>query len=184
MGCGALIASASGLGTFAPSAFADAPPLGDLAYLRLMIAAELLAVDFYAQAFRNIGGGYRPRARRIGAQESEHYTLLAALLTAAGQTPATADDIDFSYPTGAFATVHSTLSFADKLEQMLVVAYVGALVNVQTPAYRKTMAQILVQDAQHQSGLSGLQRGPLNAGSLAAPVTMAAMSDYLDKYES
>ena len=40
MGGGALIASASGLGALAPSAFADAPPAGDLAYLRLLIAAE------------------------------------------------------------------------------------------------------------------------------------------------
>ncbi len=181
-----LVASASGLGAFAPSAFASAPPDGDLAYLRLLIGAELLAVDFYGRA---IGRGdldqqYAQRAGRIAADESEHYTLLAALMTAAGFTPATSADIDFSYPGRTFSGLGSVLRFAHELERMLVGAYIGALGNVQTPAYLQTMAQILAGEAQHQSAIAGLQGRPLIGQSLPAPVGMAAMSDYLDRYES
>ena len=46
LGGGALLVSASGLAAVAPVASADTPPDSDLAYLRLLIAAELLALDF------------------------------------------------------------------------------------------------------------------------------------------
>jgi rubrerythrin len=186
LGGGAMLASASGLAALAPSALADAVPEGDLAYLRLLIAAELLAVDFYseASAHGDLRQQYAPRAKRIAADEAEHYTLLAALMTAAGQTPATADDIDFSYPGGAFAGTGSALRFAQKLEEVLVGAYIGALANVQTPAYRQTMAQILATEARHQSALSGLQGKPLLGHSLSSPIAMADVSDFLDNYES
>jgi ferritin-like protein len=186
VGGGALLASASGLAAVAPSAFADAAPAGDLAYLRLLIAAELLAVDFYTQALErgDLRRAYEPRAQRIVADESEHYALLAALMTAAGQTPATADDIDFSYPGGVLTGPDSTLRFARELEQILVGSYIDALTNVQTPAYRQTMAQILVNEARHQSALAGLQGKPPIGNALAKPVPMATMSDFLDKYES
>lgn len=178
------LVSASGLGAFAPSGLADGAPAGDLAYLRLLIAAELLAVDFYRQAFGGIGGGYASVGRRIHADEHEHYALLAALLTAAGGTPATAGDIDFSYPNGTFSGLHSVMRFAEELEQMLLGAYVDAAENVQTPAYRQTMAQILAHEAQHRSALAALQRQPQIQPALPASVGMAAMSDYLDRYES
>jgi hypothetical protein len=181
-----LIASGSGLGAFAPSAFAAAPPAGDLAYLRLLIAAELLGVDFYTQALAqgDVTRAYGPRVRRILADESEHYTLLAALMTAAGQTPATSDDIDFSYPGGVLLGPAAALRFANELERMLVGSYIDALENVQTPAYRQTMAQILANEARHQGALAGLQGAPPIGKTLATQVSMAAMSDFLDIYES
>ena len=72
VGGGALIASASGLGALAPAAFADTVPAGDLAYLRLLIAAELLAVDFYGEAVarRILVQQYAARASRIAADEA------------------------------------------------------------------------------------------------------------------
>ena len=105
-------------------------------------------------------------------------------MTAAGQTPATADDIDFSYPKGTFAGRSSALRFARKLEQLLVGAYIDAAANVQTPAYRQSMAQILVHEAQHRSALAALQRQPLIGTALPAAVPMDEMSNFLDLYES
>jgi hypothetical protein len=185
MGGGVLIASASGLGALAPAAFAVTPPDGDLAYLRLLIAAELLAVDFYGQAIAHgdLDQQYAARASRIAADESNHYTLLAALMTADGLTPTTSGDIDFSYPGRTFGGVASTLRFAQQLEQMLVGAYIDALANVQTAAYRQTMARILANEARHQSAVAGLQGKPL-IGHPTGPVSMSAMSDFLDRYES
>ncbi len=179
LGGGALLLSATGLGALAPRALADAPSDGDLAYLRLLIGAELLAIDFYSQAFwrgQKLG-------RRIAADELEHYTLLAALLTAAGQTPATPGDIDIAYPAKTFATRRATVSFAKELERMLEGAYVDALEHVQTPAYRATFAQILASEAQHHSAVATLFGEPV-IGRRATPVRMSSMSAYLGNYES
>ena len=105
VGGGALLVSASGLAAVAPAAWADTPPTGDLAYLRLLIAAELLAVDFQSRALasRKLRHEARSLLRQIKADENAHYTQLANLLTGAGGTPATSADIDFRYPKGSFA---------------------------------------------------------------------------------
>jgi hypothetical protein len=165
---------------------ADVPPAGDLAYLRLLIASELLAVDFYGKAItrKTLGDPYAARAGRIAADEAEHYTLLAALMTAAGQTPATADDIDFSYPAAIFKGTGSVLQFAQTLERVLVGAYIDAVANVETSAYRQTMAQILSNEARHQSAIAGLQGRPIVGGLLPVAIGMSQVSDFLDKYES
>lgn len=186
VGGGALLASASGLAAVAPSAFADAPPVGDLAYLRLLIAAELLASDFYGQAFAH-GDLHRPYAavaRRIRADEHEHYALLAAQLTAAGQTPATAGDIDFAYPARTFASRRSVLRFATELERALTGAYIDALEHVQTPAYRLAMARILTSETQHHAALAALAGNAVISRRMPTPFRMDAMSNFLGNYES
>ena len=75
LGGGALLASASGLGALAPAAFADGVPAGDLAYLRLLIASELLAVDFYGQAIeRGDPACGRPPCARTRSQPTSPRT--------------------------------------------------------------------------------------------------------------
>src|SRR6266852_5179466 len=105
-GAGVAVA-ASAAGALAGSASADTPPDADLAWGRLLIATELLADDFYPRAI-STGGVKRAPLHEARANERAHYAGLAAILSAAGQTPATAGDIDFSYPTGAFATAASS----------------------------------------------------------------------------
>lgn len=185
LGGGTLLASASGLGALAPAAFADGAPEGDLAYLRLLIASELLAIDFYGRTFgrSGLGRAYATVARRIRADEHEHYGLLAALMTADGQTPATAGDIDFSYPAGTFASRRSILGFAKELERMLTGAYIDALEHVQTRGYRETMGRILASEAQHHGALAAVWGEPV-IGRTPSRVRMAAMSSFLDRYES
>lgn len=186
VGGGALLVSASGLAAVAPAAFADAAPAGDLAYLRLLIAAELLACDFYGQVFVR-GDLRRPDAvvaRQIRADEHEHYSLLAAQLTAAGQTPATAADIDFTYPARTFASGRSVMRFARVLERVLAGAYIDALEHVQTPAYRVTMARVLASETQHHSALAALSGAQLISKRMPTPFRMDSMSNFLGRYES
>lgn len=185
LGGGAVLASASGLGAFAPAAFADGVPEGDLAYLRLLIASELLAIDFYGHLTGPcvLRQPAKAVARRIGADESDHYRLLAALMMADGQTPATGGDIDFSYPARTFATRREILRFAKELERLLAGAYVDALQHVQTPEYRATMAQILASEAQHHGAIAALWGEPV-IGKPALPIRMDVMSNFLDNYES
>src|SRR5580765_1912316 len=78
-------------------ASAAATPDSDLAYARLLVAVELLTADFYENviAANTFARGTTGDLKRAQADEQKHYELVAAILTNAGQTPATADDIDF-----------------------------------------------------------------------------------------
>jgi len=186
LGGGALLVSASGLAAVAPVASADTPPDSDLAYLRLLIAAELLALDFQTKALT--GGKLRSSARtlfrKIRADEKDHYSQLAAVLTAAGQTPATSDDIDFRYPKGALRTQRSIVTLAGRLEHLMVGAYVGAIDTVQTPELLLTIAQIAANEAQHQGALAAFRGDSMVGPSLAPALQMGAVSDALDQFES
>ncbi len=183
-----MLASASGLGALAPAAFAGttAPPAGDLAYLRLLVAGELLAVDFQGRAVAS-GTLRRPASalvREIRADEHAHYTLLAGLMTAAGQTPARAGDIDFSYPAATFRSQRSIVEFGLELERVLSGGYIDALEKVQTPALRATMARILANEAQHHGALAALAGEPVIEKPFPSPVRADVMSNFLGIYES
>jgi hypothetical protein len=187
VGSGALLVSASGLTALAPVASADAtPPDADLAYLRLLVAAELLVADFQTKALSGgrLRNGVHALFRRIRADEKAHYRQLAALLTAAGQTPATPADIDYSYPKGSFRSQRSIVTLAGRLEHLMVGAYVGAIENVQTPALRLTIGRIAANEAQHQGALAGLRGGSVVGTALAPALQMGAVSDALDEFES
>jgi ferritin-like protein len=186
VGGGAVLVSASGLSALAGVASAAAFPDGDLAYLRVLVAAELLALDFHARALA--GGKLRHAAsalaRRIRADERAHYVRLANLLTAAGQTAATAADIDFSYPRGTFRSQETIVKVAARLEHLLVGAYVGAIESIETPQLRLPVGQIAANEAQHAGALAGLAGRPVIGRPFAPPLSIAAVSHALDEFES
>jgi hypothetical protein len=186
VGGGAVLVSASGLAALAAVASADTLPDGDLAYLRLLIAAELLAIDLQTRALAS--GKLRHAAhtlvRQIRSDETAHYNQLAAQLTAAGGTPATSADIDFRYPRGTFRTQASLLRMAARLEHLMVSAHVGAVENVETPALRLLIGQIVANEAQHQSALAGLRGEPVVGKALGPALQMGAVSNALDEFES
>jgi ferritin-like protein len=105
-------------------------------------------------------------------------------MTAAGQTPTTSDDIDFSYPRGTFATAASIVKQAEAIEQLVLGAYVGALGNVQTPGLRLSLGQIGASEAQHCGALAALAGRPAIESAFAPALQMGAVSDALDAYES
>jgi hypothetical protein len=181
-----VLVSASGLAAVAPLARADTPPDADLAYLRLLIAAELLVVDFQSRALTS--GKLRREAhsliRRIRSDESDHYKRLARLLTAAGQTPATANDINFSYPKGSFHSQGSILALAGRLEHLMLGAYLGAVESVETPSLRLPIGQIAANEAQHQSALAALNGRPVVGKAFAPALQIAAVSNALGRFES
>lgn len=187
VGGGALVVSASGLSALpAVASAAGTLPDEDLAYLRLLIAAELLAVDFQTRALA--GGKLRHPARtlfrRLHADETAHYTKLAAVMTAAGQTPATSADIDFSYPKGTFRSQASITKLAARLEHLLVGAYLGAVENVETASVRRPIGQIAANEAQHAGALAALHGESVVGKAFAPALSIAAVSNALDEYES
>jgi hypothetical protein len=168
------------------SAFAAGVPDSDLAYLRVLVAAELLKSDFAsaARASRTLTTRSTRLIERIRADDGAHYAGLAALLSGAGQTPATADDIDFAYPRGSFSSQRAVLGLAWKLGTLTLGAYLGAVENVLTPSLRLPLGQIAANEAQQLSALAAVAGRPVIGGAFAASLPIAAVSSALDEYES
>jgi rubrerythrin len=179
------VLSGSAVGAFVARARAETPPDGDLAYLRLLLAAELLAADFQARA--RASGKLRRSSpvviRKMAADEKAHYARLAHLLTAAGQTPATAADIDFSYPKGTFRSEASIIELGAEIERIVLGAYLGSVENVQTDAVRLPIGQIAANEAQHVGALAALSGRPLIGPALARALEIDAASAALDRFE-
>ncbi|HEV2591048.1 MAG TPA: ferritin-like domain-containing protein [Gaiellaceae bacterium] len=173
-------------GSLASAALGAAPPDGDLAALRLLIGAELLALDFQAQALASGKLGTRATAtfKRMRADEQAHCNGLATLLSEADQTPATADDIDFAYPRGTFTKEAAIIKAATELEALQLGAYVGANAGVQTPALRLAIAQISANEAQHAAALAALAGKPVIGKPFGPALDAAAVTTMLNAYES
>jgi hypothetical protein len=181
---GALLVGGAALGLVQPAA--AAAPDEDLAYVRLLIGVELLAVDFQTQALAS--GKLDQSAQRvlkgILPQEKAHLTGLSVLVTNAGQVPATADDIDFTYPKGTFSSAAKLAKLTDTIESLSLGAYLGAVENVQTPAWRLPLGQIAASEAQHVAALAAAAGRPVLGRAFAPSLQIDAVSAALDAYES
>ena len=185
-GGAALVASGTGLAALAAPATADAVPDGDLAYLRLLVAAELLKADFASSALRTgkLSGSTARLLRRMRSDDGAHYKRLAALMTDAGQQAATAADIDFSYPSGTFKSTSSIARRGFRIATVALGAYLGAIENVQTSSLRLPLAQIAANEAQQVAALAPLAGRPSVGAAFAPALPIAVVSAALDGYES
>ncbi len=185
VGGGVILASGSALGVVAGSAEAAVPD-NDLSYLRLLIGAELLAVDFQTQALASgkLSTSSARWLKEMLADEHAHYKGLSNLLLATGQVPASADDINFTYPRGSFGTEASIMKLAARLEELALGAYLGAVEHVQTPRLRLPLGQVAANEAQHVAALaSAAGRSPIGR-AFAPALRIDAVSTALDVYES
>ena len=192
-GGAALLATGSVLGALADPAAANPPagalgvlPAGDLAYTRLLIAVELLTIDFYTHAIgsKHLRAGTLADANVTLINESEHYTFLAGAVTGAGATPLTAADITFSYPAGSFFTARSVTGLAVLLELLSLGSYLGAAGNLSSPVLQTAVAQITANEAQHLSAFSIHSGNPAFHEAFPDVLTIAEASDALDAYTS
>jgi Ferritin-like domain len=168
-----------------PGTAQAAPSDGDLAYLRLLVGAELLAIDFHTRALRTKGLGPAPATyRRSLADERAHYAALARLLTAAGQPPATAADVNFVYPRRSFSSPASIARLAWRIETLLLGAYLGAVEAVEAPELRLPVGQIAASEAQHLSALAPLAGRSRIGRAFPAALTISTASTALDAFES
>jgi hypothetical protein len=182
----AAIAAVPAFGAFAAAARAAVLPDGDLAYLRLLIATELLGADFYrnAVAAQPYAGPAAKSLKVALANERAHYQVLAGLLTGAGGAPATAGDIDFTYPKGAFGSTGAVTKLAVRLETLFVGAYLGAAGAVQTASLVQPVAQIAANQAQHLAVFSQLLGRSAFKAALPAPLPIDAVTEALAAYTS
>ena len=175
------------LGAFAlaPSALADGPSDLDLANARLLVTVELLLADFYGQAIK--AGMFGPTGKdgleRALFNETEHYNSVSSILSSAGQTPAVAGDIDFSYPAKSFDTLGATARLGLELEQIALGAYLGA-VDAVNASLKQRFARIAASEAQHVSVFAAETTGHAIWNSFPEPLTIDQASDALSEYTS
>ena len=179
-------ATVLGLGAFAGRANAAGIPDGDLSYLRLLVGAELLKIDFANSALASgrLDTTATRLLRRLRADDSAHYAGLAALLNNAGQPPATPGDIDFSYPPGSFASKDRIARLAWQLTTLALGAYLGAVGNVQTDTVRLPLGQISANEAQQAGALAPFVGRPQIGGAFAPALPIDTVSAALDEFES
>jgi Ferritin-like domain len=184
----AAVLAGSAVGGLLPSTAvaADTPSDADLAYARLLVAVELLAIDFYSTAIdsKRLAGAAQGNLRRARADEKRHYASLAAILAAAGQTPATAADIDFTYPQRSFASRRSIARLGSKLEALFLGAYLGAVDGYEAGSLKQLAARAAASEAQHLSVLSAAAGGSRFLAAFPRPLTIDRVSDALDAYTS
>src|SRR6185312_6154255 len=129
----------------------------------VLVAVELLSADFH-QSAADTGKLGRPATqtlKRIGSADAMHYDRLAAILTNAGQTPTSADDIDFTYPKTTFASGGSMLRLGMRIEGLSLGAYLGALATVESAELRLPLAQIAASEGQHAGAVGRLLGHPV-----------------------
>lgn len=185
-GGAAILVADSAIGLDAGPASADAIPDDDLAYARLLVAAELLGADFYARAVasKRFEGKAQASLRRARFNEREHYKSVAGILSVAGQTPAEAADFDFSYPKGSFASRASIAKLGVTLETILLGAYLGAVGALQTDALKQPLARIAASESEHLGVLTQLAGGTPFGLSFPDALTIEEASNALDVYIS
>ncbi len=167
----------------APAALADGPTDLDLANARLLVAVELLLADFYGRAVKagTFGPAGKDSLERALFNENEHYASVSSILSSAGQTPAVAADIDFSYPAESFDTLGATTKLGLKLERIALGSYLGAVAAVSTPL-KLRFAQIAASEAQHATVFAAETTGHAIWNSFPAPLTIDEASDALSEY--
>jgi len=193
LGAAALLLGGTALGPGARAAAAAPPqggfgPLaaGDLAYTRLLIAIELLTIDFYTNALaaRHWRGATARDARLALVNENEHYTYLANAISIVGLTPLSAGDVSFTYEAGTFYSAASLFGMVFTLESLALGACLGSAGKIANPVLAGAIAQITACEAQHLSAFSVRGREPAFTNAFPQPLSIAEASDALDAYTS
>ena len=194
---GARGGAAVALGAMGAGLLADAAPAAtaraaagptdlDLALARLAVGAEILAGAFYTEAIasKQFGGDDLKYLKRALFNEQEHLTAVSALITAAGQTPSTADDFTITFPKGTFTSRDSIAKLGAALETTFLGTYLGAVGSLSTPDLQTTAARIAASEAQHLSVFSEITMDRPVGVSFPEPIDYATASGLLDPFLS
>jgi rubrerythrin len=171
----------------APSRTAAAPLTDlDLALVRLAVGAEILAVAFYTQgiASKQFAGDDLKYLKRALFNEQEHLTAASAVITGAGQTPATADDFTITFPKGSFDSRMSIAKLGVALETVFVGTYLGAVDSFASGDLKTTAARIAASESQHLSVFSDITSDRPVGVSFPLPIDYETASDALDAFLS
>ena len=183
-----LSAAGAGLavsGVAAPRGLAAVTATDDeLAFASFGQAAELLLADFYARtaAAKIVTGAAAHDLAHGALSATEHAAALAKLLTDAGQTAAVAEDFDFAWPDGTFATRRAAGRAGLEIARPLLGVYVGAAIGVSIASYRTLFTTMAANVAQQVAALSRLSGGRMVGISFPPAVDIETASDAIEAY--
>jgi hypothetical protein len=179
-----LAVAGGAVGVLTETASADPIADQDLAYVRLLVTAELLQSNFYSQAIAAsvLTGDALKYVKRAYLNEQEHYQSVAGIVSGAGQVPTVSADVNFSYPDGTFDDQKSILKAAATLESAVVSTYAGAMGGIVTNQFKTGIAQIAACEAQHSSYFQTTTGGPPFWLSFPPPFTIQQASDAMNAY--
>ena len=186
-----LILSAAGAGLVVTGLSAPASGLAaltatddELAYANFGLAAELLLQDFYAKsaAAKLFDGSGARELARGGLNARQHADALAKLLTGAGQTAAVAEDFEFAWPDGTFASRKSATAAGLEVTQPLLGVYLAAAAAISITSYRTLFASMAANVAQQAGALSQLAGGRVVGVSFPSSIDVQTASDTIEAY--
>ena len=180
----ALAVAGGAVGVLADTAAADPISDQDLAYVRLLVTAELLQSNFYTQAIAAsvTSGEVTKYLKRAYLNEQEHYQSVAGIISGSGNVPTVSSDVNFSYAPGTFDDETSILKAAAALESAVVSAYAGAMGGIVTNQFKTGIAQIAACEAQHSSYFQTKTGGPPFWLSFPPSSTIQQASDAMNAY--
>ncbi len=182
-----LLVAGSAVAALAPTATAAPLSDNDLAVARVLVAAELLGIDFYKQsiASEKLGKSDAKRFAQLLSNEQEHYQSVAGILSGAGQVPATELDIDMGYPNGTFDSAEAINKEASNIETIMLGCYLGAVVGFQASDLVPGLATIGASEAQHTSFFQGKLTGkPFGLAFPGPPLNFDLATKALDQYQT
>ena len=148
------------------------------------LAGELLAAAFYTEllAAKVFPANEQKYFLRALFNENEHYTAMAKLLSDAGQTPGTATDFDFTFPTGGFSTKKKAAELGMQLETIFLGIYLGGVAALQDGLTRSIFARVAASEAEHLSVFSRIALNKPIGVSFPVPLSLAEGSAALDPF--
>ena len=185
-GAAGLVLAGSALGLAPAVARAGTPSDNDLAYARLLVTMELLAIDFYSAAIssRRFHRAALKGLRRARADEAKHRDAAAAIVTSAGQVAPAAGGIDFAYPRGSFASRDTIARLGARLESLFLGAYLGAVEGYEANALKQSAARAAASEAQHLSVFTAEARGERLGPAFPKVLAIDRVSNALDRFTS
>jgi rubrerythrin len=150
IGGSATILSACGSDDTATAPGDDERDKVDVEILNGALDLELMAVAAYKAGAAKLRGSVLQIAKGFLEQEQDHADALGKAIRDAGGTPNKAKS---SYDFPRFVSQDAVLTFAVKLENTAVAAYIDALPKLTKGDLRATAASILTTEAEHISVL-------------------------------
>ena len=158
---GTALVAGAGAGWLASTATAAENEL-DLAWLRFGVTLEFVSAEYYRRARRS--GLFTPAESRVlertTAAENAHRAMLREALQAAGEAPIDDADLEVAFPARAFDDRASAVSLGRRVEALSVHAYLGALVEITSPAIRLKVAPLAASEATQLAYIRSLSGPP------------------------
>ncbi len=154
----------------------------DLAYANFGLASSYLLADFYGRALESgrLGPTARPTLRQGRSASTLQARALTGLLTGAGDTPATAEDFSFEWPSAALATAAATRRTGLTVLDAVRGAHQSAAATLSEPSYRVLFASLAASVAEQVGALTlpgaGVKPFPV---ALDLEAASAALENYL-----